>query len=71
MSKKTSISFGLGLFAGVVGGILAGILYAPKPGEESRNELKETVTELAKKHSPEVKMRKSKQWNQLIWLNIN
>ena len=55
MSKKTSISFGLGLFAGVVGGILAGILYAPKPGEESRNELKETVTELAKKHSPEVK----------------
>jgi len=59
MSKNNnSISFGLGLFAGVVGGIIAGILYAPKPGEESRSKLKEAVTELAEKHSPEVKEAK-------------
>jgi len=59
MSKNNnSISFGLGLFAGVVGGIIAGILYAPKPGEESRTKLKETVSELAEKHSPEVKEAK-------------
>lgn len=59
MSKKNnSMSFGLGLLAGVVGGIIAGILYAPKPGEESRNELKEVVSELAEKHSPEVKEAK-------------
>ena len=59
MSKNNnSISFGLGLFAGVVGGIIAGILYAPKPGEESRNKLKDAVSELAEKHSPEVKEAK-------------
>ena len=59
MSKKNnSISFGLGLLAGVVGGIIAGVLYAPKPGEKSRNELKEVVSELAEKHSPEVKEAK-------------
>lgn len=56
MSKKgSSISFGLGLLAGVVGGIVAGVLHAPKPGEESRAELKEVISELAQKHSPEVK----------------
>lgn len=59
MSKKnSSISFGLGLLAGVVGGILAGVLYAPKNGEESRKEIKDTVVELAQKHSPEVKEAK-------------
>jgi len=56
MSKNNnSISFGLGLLAGVVGGILAGVLYAPKPGEDSRKELKEVAVDLAHKHSPEVK----------------
>src|SRR5574344_622662 len=55
MSKSSnSISFGLGLFAGVIGGILAGVLYAPKSGEESRNEVKKVVTDFAQKHSPEV-----------------
>ena len=59
MSKNNnSISFGLGLFAGVVGGIMAGILCAPKSGEESREQLKEVVTDLAEKHSPEVKEAK-------------
>lgn len=56
--KNNSISFGLGLFAGVVGGIVAGLLYAPKPGEESRKELKEVITDLAEKHSPEIKEAK-------------
>lgn len=55
MSKgNTSISFGLGLLAGVVGGILAGVLYAPKSGEESRSKLGETISEFSEKHSPEV-----------------
>lgn len=56
--KNNSISFGVGLLAGVVGGILAGVLYAPKPGEESRSELKEVIADLAEKHSPEVKEAK-------------
>ena len=48
----------MGLLAGVVGGIIAGVLYAPKSGEESRKELKETACELYEKHSPEIKEAK-------------
>lgn len=55
MSKENnSISFGLGLFAGVIGGIVAGILFAPKSGEESRKALKEVIDEFGEKHSPEI-----------------
>lgn len=56
--ENNSISFGLGLFAGVVGGIIAGILHAPKSGEESRSELKEVIADLTQKHSPEIKEAK-------------
>lgn len=56
--KKNSISFGLGLIAGVVGGIIAGVLYAPKSGEESRKNLKEVIADLTEKHSPEIKEAK-------------
>lgn len=34
MSKeRTSIGFGIGLIAGVVGGLLAGVMLAPKSGD--------------------------------------
>lgn len=52
--EKSSFGFGLGLIAGVIGGLVAGILYAPKPGVESRKIVKETVCELMEKHSPAV-----------------
>ena len=56
MSKdKSSVGFGVGLIAGVIGGIIAGVLYAPRPGSEMREKVKETVLELAEKHSPAVK----------------
>lgn len=59
MSKENnSISFGLGLLAGVIGGIAAGILYAPKSGEESRSKLQEFISEFNEKHSPEIKEAK-------------
>ena len=51
---KSSIGFGVGLLLGVIGGIVAGVLYAPKPGEEMREKVKGTVCELAEKYSPEV-----------------
>jgi gas vesicle protein len=55
MSKeKSSIGFGLGLLTGVIGGIVAGILYAPCPGSEMREKVKDTVCDLAEKYSPEV-----------------
>ncbi len=59
MSKeKSSIGFGIGLLAGVVGGLVAGILYAPCPGEEMRAKVKDTVCDLAEKHSPAIKEAK-------------
>ena len=51
---KSSIGFGVGLMLGVIGGIIAGVLYAPKPGAEMREKVKETVCDLAEKHSPAV-----------------
>lgn len=59
MSKdKSSFGFGMGLLAGVVGGLIAGVLFAPRPGSEMREKVKETVCDLAEKHSPAVKEAK-------------
>lgn len=59
MSKEdNSISFGLGLLAGVVGGVIAAILYAPKSGEETREDVKNFVNDFAQKHAPEIKEAK-------------
>lgn len=56
--KKSSICFAVGILAGVVGGIAAGLLYAPKSGKESREELKKTVVSIAEKYSPEIQKAK-------------
>ena len=53
-NKKSETGFGLGLIAGVVGGIIAGVLYAPCEGAEMRKKIKDTVCDLAEKHSPEI-----------------
>lgn len=58
MSENKSFMFGMGLLAGVVGGIVAGVLFAPKSGEESRKELKEAACELYEKNSPAIKEAK-------------
>lgn len=58
--NKSSIGFGLGLIAGVIGGIIAGVLYAPESGQKARTKLKDTVCDLAEKHSPEVNEAKKK-----------
>lgn len=59
MSKDdNSIIFGMGLLAGVVSGIVAAILYAPKSGKETREELKTIVNDFAQKHAPEIKEAK-------------
>lgn len=65
MCKKddSSISFAIGILAGITGGIIAGILYAPKPGEESRKELKEAIDNLREKYSPEVLQAKEQALN--------
>lgn len=42
MTQKTddSLAFGMGILIGILGGIVAGILFSPKPGEEMRKDLK-------------------------------
>jgi len=54
MCKNKSFIFGMGLLAGVVGGILAGVLYAPKPGEETRKELKDAAVQIYERNSPTI-----------------
>lgn len=55
MSKDNkSMAFPLGLLAGVVGGIVAGVLFAPKSGKETREELSQAVSEFYEKHSPAI-----------------
>ena len=56
--EKSSIGFGLGLLAGVLSGIAAGILYAPCPGEEMRAKVKDTLCDLAEKYKPEAQEAK-------------
>ena len=56
--EKSSIGFGLGLLAGVVGGIVAGIFKLTLNTRKEREKVKETVCDLAEKHSPAVKEAK-------------
>lgn len=59
MSKEdSSISFGVGLLIGVVGGVIAACLYAPKSGEETRKNVENVITDIAEKYTPEIKQAK-------------
>ena len=59
MSKEdNSIAFGVGLLAGVIGGVIAAILYAPKSGEETRKNVENAVSNLAEKYTPEIQEAK-------------
>jgi len=64
MTKEdNSICFGMGLLAGVLGGIAAGVLFAPKSGAETRREVKEAVVTVAEKYTPEVVAAKRQAMN--------
>lgn len=54
MGKNKSFMFCMGLLTGVVGGVIAGVLFAPKPGEESRRELKEAACKFYEDNSPAI-----------------
>ncbi len=51
--KDTGISFTAGFILGAVAGVAIGFLYAPKPGKETRELLKEK-TEKAREKASEV-----------------
>ncbi len=58
MCKKDGFCFAFGILAGIVGGITAGLLYAPKSGKEFREDIKKTVIDAAEKYSPEIQKAK-------------
>ena len=53
-----STSFGIGVLLGVVAVVIAGVLYAPKSGEETRKSVENTVCDLVEKHAPEIERTK-------------
>mgnify|MGYP002627164751 CR=1 FL=1 len=59
MSKEdSSISFGAGILAGIIGGVIAAVLYTPKSGEDARKCVENTVTDLAEKYAPDINRAK-------------
>jgi gas vesicle protein len=49
MSEKESGSFAIGFVLGAVVGVAIGFLYAPKPGRETREMIKEKAEHAAEK----------------------
>ena len=62
MSKETEnpIVFGLGLLAGIVGGIIAGVMLAPQSGEETRKDLANKAQSIKKKLPQKIESAKEK-----------
>lgn len=56
MSRKSdsAISFGVGILFGVLGGLVAALLLAPKSGDETRKELLAVADSLVKEKKPNV-----------------
>ena len=46
------------MLLGVVGGVIAAVLYAPKSGEETRKDVENVVTDMAQKYAPEIQEAK-------------
>ena len=71
MSKSSSTEFGIGVLAGVIGGIILGVLYAKKPGEETRKELKQAACEFAETNAPKIKKAKEEVINKIDLLKCH
>ena len=50
-SKDTGTGLGIGFIVGVAVGLAVGFLYAPRPGVETRERLKEKAAEMKEKAS--------------------
>ena len=59
MNGKNSI-FGIGLLAGVVVGLAVGILYAPRPGRETREQIREKASDVRDKAAQIIEDAKEK-----------
>ncbi len=66
MTKEdSSISLGVGMLMGVIGGVIAAVLYAPKSGEETRKNVEGVITDIAQKYTPEIKQAKRQALNSI------
>lgn len=48
MSRNSDDNFMVGALLGIVGGVIAGIMYSPRPGVEMRQELKNMAKDFSK-----------------------
>lgn len=53
MSEKNDF-FEVGLVAGLIGGVVAGILFAPESGSSSRRKIKDAVRNFNEQHGEEI-----------------
>ena len=61
MSKDNkSANFAIGVLLGVIGGVITGLLFAPKKGEETVKDIKNAVSNAKEKMEPELEKTKSK-----------
>lgn len=56
--EDNSASFGVGLLLGVIGGVIAAVLFTPKSGEETRQDVENAITDIAQKYTPEIREAK-------------
>ena len=56
--ENDSLCFGIGIMVGVIGGVVAGVLLAPKKGEDSCKDVKCVIENLVETQAPKVKEAK-------------
>lgn len=60
-----AVLFGTGVLLGVIAGVIGAVLYAPKPGEETRKDFEKVVTDAAQKYAPEITEAKKQALNSI------
>ncbi len=56
--ENDSLCFGIGIMVGVIGGVVAGVLLAPKKGEDSCKDVKCVIENLVETQAPRVREAK-------------
>lgn len=69
--SKNNDCFELGILAGVVGGLVAGILFAPQKGEDSRMKVKNAIKNFNEQYGDEIESKKNLLSNKLDILKYN
>ena len=49
MNRDTAVGLGVGILAGAAIGLVAGIIFAPQSGKETRQQIKERASDMVEK----------------------